>query len=117
MNNHPSMEQLAGQRIRALRLRRTWTQQELATQMRSTGGRYAKWHQTTVAKIEAATRPLRVNELGDVAAVLGVTAIELLADDGSSDGHAMQTVWERVERLERIKSQYDLICRIVRRTQ
>jgi hypothetical protein len=36
------------------------------------------WHQTTVVKTEAAGRPLRVNEVMDLAAVLGVTVWELM---------------------------------------
>ena len=61
-------EQLAGQQLRRLRLARDWTQEEVARRMRAAG--YASWHQTTIAKIEGAQRPLRVRELVALAGVL-----------------------------------------------
>lgn len=39
------------------------------------------WHQTTVAKVESASRPVRVNEAQVLATVLDVTLFRLLDED------------------------------------
>ena len=70
-------EAVFGVRLRALRQRMGFTQAELAREMRRAG---FNWHQTTVAKTEAAQRPIRVNEADHVAAIFGVSLIELMAD-------------------------------------
>lgn len=51
------------------------SQDALARAMRALG---YSWQQTTVAKTEAAERPLRINELTDLAHALGVTITDLL---------------------------------------
>jgi transcriptional regulator with XRE-family HTH domain len=71
----PDPEQLAGQEIRRLREARGWSQQETARRMEPFGYR---WHQTMIAKIESGTRPLRVNELTDFAALFDVAPAALL---------------------------------------
>lgn len=70
----PEPEKLAGLEIRRLREARGWSQQELARRMASFG---YQWHQTMIARIEAGSRPLRVNELTDFAALFGVTILDL----------------------------------------
>lgn len=72
----PSAEQLAGRLVRLLRQGRGWSQQEVANGMNTTFG--YSWGQSTVGKIEAAQRPLRVNELADLAALFGVPVTQLL---------------------------------------
>lgn len=69
-------EAVAGQELRRLRLARGWSQKEEAAHLEAATGR--PWHQTTVARIEAGTRPLRVNELAEFAELLGVTVPHLL---------------------------------------
>jgi transcriptional regulator with XRE-family HTH domain len=54
------------------------TQAELAEAMQGLGH---SWVQTTVAKTEAATRPLRVNKVADLAQVLGVRVPDLVSKD------------------------------------
>lgn len=71
-----SAEDIVGRRVRALRVMRGWSQQELATRMSERG---QGWRQTTVAKTEAADRPIRVNEVQALAVVFGVTAGDLLS--------------------------------------
>ncbi len=69
-------EQDVGERVRRLRLERGWSQAELAARVSSA---LPNWAQTTVAKTEAASRPIRVNEAAALAAALGVPLHELLA--------------------------------------
>lgn len=70
MNDRQRAEQVVGQRLRQVREALNWSQADLAAGMDGLG--YA-WHQTTVAKTEAARRPLRVDELVALAEVLGVS--------------------------------------------
>lgn len=71
----PDPEVGAGRALRRLRLARQWSQEEAARRMRAYG---YDFHQTTIAKIEAAQRPLRVRELADFAALYGVEIQELV---------------------------------------
>jgi transcriptional regulator with XRE-family HTH domain len=68
-------EQVAGERIREIRIARHLTQSALATAMNALGH---SWHQTTVVKTEVAGRPLRLNEVTDLAGILGVEVSYLL---------------------------------------
>jgi transcriptional regulator with XRE-family HTH domain len=68
-------EQQAGARIKDRRVELRLSQEAVAAEMRRLGH---PWHQTTVVKTEAAGRPLRVNEVMDLAAVLGVSVWELM---------------------------------------
>jgi transcriptional regulator with XRE-family HTH domain len=68
-------EQTVGERVRHLRLDRGWSQAELAARVSSA---LPNWGQTTVAKTEAASRPIRVNEAAAIAAALGVPVVELV---------------------------------------
>jgi transcriptional regulator with XRE-family HTH domain len=65
----------AGRALRQLRMARGWSQEEVARQMKAYG---YDFHQTMIAKVEAAQRPLRVRELADFAALYGVEAHELI---------------------------------------
>jgi transcriptional regulator with XRE-family HTH domain len=71
----PDPEVQAGWALRRLRLSRNWSQEEVARRMKACG---YDFHQTTIAKIEAAQRPLRVRELADFAALYGVGVQELV---------------------------------------
>lgn len=74
-------EKQVGKRIAQLRTERGWSQQKLADQMKALGGRYANWRQGMIDKTERGARPLRVNEMFDMAGVLGVPPEVLLAFD------------------------------------
>jgi transcriptional regulator with XRE-family HTH domain len=65
----------AGQALRRLRLAQGWSQEEVAARMAAYG---YDFHQTMIAKIEAAQRPLRVRELADFAALYGVKVQDLI---------------------------------------
>src|SRR5690242_13035242 len=68
-------EQIAGRKMALLREERGWTQAETARRMKPYG---YSWAQSTVARIESGQRPLRLNEVVHVAALFGVSPIELL---------------------------------------
>jgi transcriptional regulator with XRE-family HTH domain len=52
-----------------------WSQEEVARRMEAFG---YEWHQTLIGRIEAAQRPLRLNEAVDLAALFGVTLDQLM---------------------------------------
>jgi transcriptional regulator with XRE-family HTH domain len=68
-------EQLAGRLLASLRKERGWSQAEVARRMRPYG---YSWVQSTVGRIESGERPLRLNELVHVAAMFGVSPLQLL---------------------------------------
>jgi transcriptional regulator with XRE-family HTH domain len=74
-DGRPDPEVQAGRALRRLRTARGWSQEEVAQRMKAYG---YDFHQTTVAKIEAAQRPIRVRELADLAALYGVEVHELI---------------------------------------
>lgn len=70
-------ERILGQRLRGFREEAAMTQAQLAEVMTGQG---FPMHQTTIAKIEAAQRPVTVNEAVRFAAILGLRLPDLLAD-------------------------------------
>ncbi|MFI6078892.1 helix-turn-helix domain-containing protein [Actinoplanes sp. NPDC051343] len=64
------------QRLRPLRTQRGWSQAELAQHMSEQYG--LRWHQTTIAKIEAGQRPIGLNEAAALANEFDITGTELL---------------------------------------
>jgi transcriptional regulator with XRE-family HTH domain len=75
-----------------------WSQQDVAEKMRAYGYR---WSQSTVTRLEAATRPIRLNELADLAALFGIPVtyfLELWTPEfGMDDLGALQ---EEIKALE-----------------
>ena len=71
----PDPEVQTGRALRRLRLARGWSQEEVARHMQAYG---YDFHQTMIAKIEAAQRPLRVRELADFAALYDVEVNDLI---------------------------------------
>jgi transcriptional regulator with XRE-family HTH domain len=69
------VERQFGKTIKAMREARGWTQTDLATKLGTLGFEY---HQTTIGKLESGARPLRIGELFAMAAVFGVSAVELV---------------------------------------
>lgn len=63
---HESWEKRFGEVVRGWRLDRNWSQEEVAEKLRYEG---FEMHQTTVAKIERGSRPLRVAEAAAIGAV------------------------------------------------
>jgi transcriptional regulator with XRE-family HTH domain len=62
-------EKILGQKVRQLRTERGWTQEQLAEKLNGLG-----WtmHQTTVAKLEAGARPIRIAEADALALAFGL---------------------------------------------
>lgn len=71
----------AGRALRRLRLARDWSQEDVADRMTAYG---YDFHQTMIAKIESAQRPLRVRELADFAALYGVVVQDLIYPPAAS---------------------------------
>jgi transcriptional regulator with XRE-family HTH domain len=104
----PTTEQLVGRQVRLLRQGRGWSQLDVAEKMRPYG---YKWSQATVTRLESATRPIRVNELTDLAMLFGVPVTqfldsrlqELALDD-------LDTLKREIEKLtaERVQAQANL---------
>lgn len=65
-----------GLTLRTLRIKRGYSQDQVAGRMRLAG---FSWQQTTVAKTEAGQRPIRVNEAVTLAKMFDVTLSYLLA--------------------------------------
>lgn len=78
MNNH-DWELFFGEQVKQFRQANGWTQGELARRMTVVG---YTMHQTTVAKVENATRPTNV---GEVAALAAIFAVPVSALFGESD--------------------------------
>jgi hypothetical protein len=78
MGNNETPEHQAGTKIKNRRIELGMSQEQLSEEMRRYGH---SWHQTTVAKTEVAGRPLRLNELTDLARILQVRTSHLAATD------------------------------------
>lgn len=66
------IEAVIGRRVRALRKLKGWSQVDLGLRL--------DLHQTSVAKLESAGRPIRVNELATLAALFDVRLDDLLTE-------------------------------------
>ena len=81
------------------------SQETVADEMRRLGH---SWHQTTVAKTEIAGRPLRLNELTDLARILGVRASHLAATETDFQMEMVQNdVWRTRGAVARLKADID----------
>jgi transcriptional regulator with XRE-family HTH domain len=67
--SHESWEKRFGEVVRGWRQDRNWSQEDVAEKLRHQG---FEMHQTTIAKLERGTRPLRVAEATAIAKVLGM---------------------------------------------
>ena len=73
MSMENDWESMIGRRVRRSRKALGWTQEQL--------GQRLGMHQTSVAKLEAAARPIRVNELAELAVIFDVSPEDLLRPD------------------------------------
>jgi transcriptional regulator with XRE-family HTH domain len=112
VNDKSTPEAMFGIRLRAFRRVRGWSQAELAEEMKGAG---FNWRQTTVAKAEAAERPLRLNEAMEVAATFGMTLTEFLdsTDDEVTQArinllHANMKLDQALEREAQIRAELAL---------
>lgn len=100
----PTAEELAGRELRRLRAELGWSQEEVARRMAAFG---YDWHQTTVGRIEAAQRPLRLNEAVSLAALFDVPLTQLLVSPTMGiddiDGEIEQTEEKLAASLEQLE--------------
>jgi transcriptional regulator with XRE-family HTH domain len=89
--NVPTPEQLVARQVRLLRQGRGWSQQEVAEKMRAFG---YQWSQATVTRLESASRPIRLNELTDLAILFGVPVAQFL------ESRDLDFEWDDLEALE-----------------
>lgn len=75
-------EKSFGDKVRQWRRERNWSQEEVAAQLRYQG---FDMHQTTVAKIERGTRPLRVAEAVALAHIFKVPPLAIFEGPGPED--------------------------------
>ena len=100
-DGRPDPEVQAGRALRRLRTARGWSQEEVARRMKAYG---YDFHQTMIAKIEAAQRPIRVRELADFAALYGVEVHELIYPPAGSlqeAGKEIATLREQLQEATR----------------
>lgn len=71
-------EAKVAERTRKLREERGWSQEELGRKLGTYG---FAMHQTTVAKLEGAGRPIRLNEVQALANIFGVSPADLFEED------------------------------------
>ena len=90
--NMPTPEQLVARQVRLLRQGRGWSQQEVAEKMRAYG---YQWSQATVTRLESASRPIRLNELADLAILFSVPVAQFL------ESRDPEFEWDDLESLER----------------
>jgi transcriptional regulator with XRE-family HTH domain len=93
----PTPEQVAGRQLRLLRQGRGWSQQDVAEKMQAYG---YQWSQATVTRLESASRPIRLNELFDLAILYDVPITQFLepevADSERDDHDALEREIERL---------------------
>ncbi|WP_344231449.1 helix-turn-helix transcriptional regulator [Kribbella hippodromi] len=90
-------EKILGAKIRQLREERRWSQSDLADQLSRLG---FDLHQTTIAKMEAGRRPLRVSEAVAVAHVCGLPAGALFWLPVQGEPSTLEFLREKIQDLE-----------------
>jgi transcriptional regulator with XRE-family HTH domain len=81
-DRYEEWERRFGDKVRQWRRARNWSQDDLVERLRDHG---FEMHQTTVAKIERGTRPLRVAEAMALASILGVPPLAVFHGPGPED--------------------------------
>lgn len=99
------VEKIFGRNVREFRRRRGWSQEDLAQRLSAVG---YSMHQTTVAKLEAGSRPTPVGEAKALAGIFEVSIEDLFAPPwlydaelGTAAEQAAQTEQELVKLAER----------------
>jgi transcriptional regulator with XRE-family HTH domain len=113
-DGRPDPEAQAGRALRRLRAAREWSQEEVARRMKVYG---YDFHQTMIAKIEAAQRPIRVRELADFAALYGVEVHELIYPPAGSLQEADKEIATLREQLQEATRQSEAAADAVRKAE
>lgn len=96
-----------GQKVRAYRQERGWSQEELARRLRDLG---LDMHQTTIAKLEAGRRPTRLSEAYAIALAFGLPTLAFFYGSVPGEPWTLADMRQRLEGLdESIKTQTDVI--------
>ena len=90
-------ERAFGEKIRQMRVERGWSQDDLAEKMAGLG---FNMHQTTIAKIEGAKRPLRVAELFALSTIVRVPVPAIFYMRMRGAPPMLESMRERVERAD-----------------
>jgi transcriptional regulator with XRE-family HTH domain len=100
-------ERVLCQKVAQLREERGWSQAELARRLSAIG---FEMHQTTVAKLEAGKRPLRVAEAFALAQVFALPPLAMFSEPVKDDDYGMDYMRDRLksidERLETMTETY-----------
>ncbi len=88
-------EVVLAKRVRQLRQARGWSQEQLAGRLNLDFG--YSMHQTTVAKIEAAARPIRLNEAAAIALIFEVELNDLVYQPTEKDNAELQEIEQQME--------------------
>lgn len=89
--------------MKSMREARGWNQSELARRLTAVG--VEGFHQTTISRIEAGSRPVRLGEAAAIARTLGTTVEMMVGHDGrevvvAAITEAMREAWARFGSLE-----------------
>jgi transcriptional regulator with XRE-family HTH domain len=104
-------ERVLCQKVAQLREERGWSQAELARRLSAVG---FEMHQTTVAKLEAGKRPLRVAETFALAEVFGLPPLAMWYMPVKGEDHGMEYMRERLSLIdESIEKSRDASMRIL----
>lgn len=104
MENQQTQEQLTGKRLRDVRLSLDLSQQTVAEEMVRAG---FSWGQTTVAKTEAADRPIRINEVAALSHILGTDIATLVDTSETALAFAERAAQLQLEkRIDRLSTEY-----------
>ena len=82
---HEDWEKSFGDNVRHWRRERNWSQEDLADKLRSEG---FDLHQTSVAKIERGTRPLRVAEAAAIATIFRVPPLAVFVGSPQTEARS-----------------------------
>lgn len=105
MGRRERTESYFGKRVKTERESRKWSQAKMANVLSDTG--IPMVHPTTIAKIEAGDRAVRIDEAAAIADVFGVSLDALLGRKGMEDdaSHAMTTLADEAGQLMPVVTQ------------
>jgi transcriptional regulator with XRE-family HTH domain len=94
-----------GEKVRQWRRARNWSQEDLAERLRQQG---FEMHQTTVAKIERGTRPLRVAEAAAIATIFRVPPLAVfLGPPPEKTPWSLEKMHETLRRAQQIQADFE----------
>jgi transcriptional regulator with XRE-family HTH domain len=102
LNGATEPERVLAANLREARKERGMTQKAVAEGMGFLG--FSMMH-TTIAKIEAGERPIRVNESFGLAAVVGVNIVELLGLPQSAKGAEIMASHQTTNKLQKLQAE------------